>query len=149
MNVESETPRLEPLRAADVMTDSFRTCGRFSTVTEAVLIFKEVDCGMVPIVEEGRPIGVVTDRDVALALASHEDLAMQPVCEIMTDDVAAITPDTPLWEVVREFGREGVRRLLVVDAEGLLVGVIAWADIVPHLPEFASGKMVSDVVEQP
>lgn len=145
----TDAPRQEPLRAMDVMTNSFRTCGRFSTVTEAVLIFKEVDCGMVPVVEEGKPIGVVTDRDVALALASHANLASEPVCEIMSEDVAAIAPETPLWQVVREFGRDGVRRLLVVDAEGFLVGLIAWADIIPHLPEFVVGKMVGDVVEQP
>lgn len=138
-----------PIRAADVMTDSFRSCGRFSTVTEAVLIFREVDCGMVPVVEEGKPIGVVTDRDVALALASHDDLASRPVCEIMTEDISAISPETPLWQVVREFGRDGVRRLLVVDEEGFLVGLIAWSDIVPHLPESVIGKMVGDVVELP
>ena len=53
--------------AADVMTPSPRTCSRFSRVIEAVMIFKDEDCGMIPVVEEGKPIGVVTDRDVALS----------------------------------------------------------------------------------
>ena len=54
------------LTAADVMTASPRTCSPFSTVLEAVMIFRDADCGAVPIVEDGKPVGVLTDRDVAL-----------------------------------------------------------------------------------
>ena len=70
--------------AADVMNPSPRTCSRFSQVIEAVLIFKDEDCGLVPVVEEGKPIGVVTDRDVALALATYNDLVDHPIEEIMS-----------------------------------------------------------------
>ena len=61
------------LTAADVMTPSPRTCSNFSTVLEAVLIFRDADCGLVPVLEDGKPIGVLTDRDVALALIDHGD----------------------------------------------------------------------------
>jgi CBS domain len=68
------------LRAGDVLTAGSRTCSTASTVLEADLIFRDADCGIVPITEEGRPIGVLTDRDVALALPEHEDdLAATPV----------------------------------------------------------------------
>jgi len=60
-----------PLTAADLMTASPRTCSKFSTVLEAVMIFRDADCGAVPILEDGKPVGVLTDRDVALALAAH------------------------------------------------------------------------------
>ena len=61
------------LTAADVMTAAPRTWSRFSTVLEAVLIFRDADCGLVPVVDGGKPIGVLTDRDVALALADYKD----------------------------------------------------------------------------
>jgi CBS domain-containing protein len=70
--------------AADVMNPSPRTCSRFSRVIEAVLIFKDEDCGMVPVVEKGKPIGVVTDRDVALALATYDDLVDHQIEERRT-----------------------------------------------------------------
>ena len=135
--------------AADVMHTSPRTCSKFSRVIEAVMIFKDEDCGMVPVVEEGKPIGVLTDRDVALALATHDDLVNRPVAEIMTKNLVTVSPSTPVAQVVETFGREAVRRLLVVDSGGLLVGVIGWKDVAGELPDRVVGRVVTDVVETP
>jgi predicted transcriptional regulator len=138
-----------PPTAATVMNRNVRTCSPFSTVTEAVLIFKAEDCGMVPIVDQGKPVGVLTDRDIALGLAERPDIAQREVSEIMTKDVVSVPLDAPLNEVARVFGQKGVRRLLVVNPEGLLQGVISWSDIAPYLPSTWTGRMVSNVVEQP
>jgi CBS domain-containing protein len=142
------TDRDPCLLARDVMKAP-RTCSPFSTITEASLIFKDEDCGMVPVVEEGKPVGVVTDRDIALALGNAPDLATRPVSEVMTTDPVTVGPETPLVEAAQVMARAQVRRLLVVDAEGLLVGVIAWADMAPYLPTPATGDMVAEVVEEP
>jgi CBS domain-containing protein len=139
-----------PLTAADLMTPNPRTCSLFSTVLEAVLIFRDADCGAVPILEDGKPAGVLTDRDIALALAEYgERLPSLPVSEIMTKGVVAVTPDTPLDELIERFGDKGVRRLLVIDSNDLLLGIIAWADIAPHVPDRTIGHAVSEVVELP
>jgi len=53
------------LTAADLITPGPRTCSPFSTVTEAALIFRDENCGALPVVENGRPVGMLTDRDVA------------------------------------------------------------------------------------
>jgi CBS domain-containing protein len=138
------------MTAADVMTASPRTCSPFSTVLEAVLIFRDADCGAVPILDGGKPVGVLTDRDVALALADHEaDLAGLPVSQIMTPGAISVAPDTPLDDVIEKFGDRGVRRLLVVDPQGLLVGIIGWADVAPHAPDRKLGEVVTEVVQQP
>jgi CBS domain-containing protein len=139
-----------PLTAADLMTVSPRTCSGFSTVLEAVLIFRDADCGAVPVLDEGKPAGVLTDRDVALALAEYgERLPGVPVSEIMTKGVVSVRPDDPLHDVVERFGDKGVRRLLVMDANDLLVGIIGWADVAPYVPDRTLGRAVSEVVEQP
>ena len=135
--------------AADVMNSSPRTCSRFSRVIEAVLIFKDEDCGLVPVVEGGKPIGVVTDRDVALALASYDNVADRPIEEIMTTSLVCVTPSTPIREVLSTFSREAVRRLLVVDSEKLLVGVIGWKNVCGVIPDQQVGRVVTDVVESP
>ena len=135
------------LTAAGVMNPSPRTCSKFSKVIEAVLIFKDEDCGMVPVVEEGKPIGVVTDRDVALALADRDDLVNRPVSELMTKTLITVGPGASVEEVVETFSREGVRRLLVVDGEGRLMGVIGWKDVCGGLSNRAVGQLVSSVVE--
>jgi CBS domain-containing protein len=135
--------------AADVMTPSPRTCSPFSTVLEAVMIFRDADCGAVPVVDAGQPVGVLTDRDVALALATFPDLARRPVSDVMTRGAVTVAPDTPLDQVKEQFGAHGVRRLLVADASGQLLGIIALRDIAPRLPDRDVGAVVSDVVQQP
>ena len=110
--INPESPATTPVQgvraavAADVMNSSPRTCSRFSRVIEAVLIFKDEDCGLVPVVEEGKPIGVVTDRDVALALANHDDLVDHPIEEIMTTALISVAPSTPLPQVLDCYGHE-------------------------------------------
>jgi CBS domain-containing protein len=138
------------LTAADVMTPAPRTCSRFSTVLEAVLLFRDANCGAVPIIEEGKPVGVLTDRDVALALADHlEQLPNLPVSKLMTEGVVTVAPETPLDSLVAQFGDHAVRRLLVVDNQDQLVGIISWADISHYVSNREVGKAVSEVVQAP
>ncbi len=136
------------LTAADVMTANPRTCSVFSTVLEAVMIFRDADCGAVPVVEEGKPVGILTDRDVALALAEHEtDLAGLPVRDIMSTSVVSIAPDTALDPIIETFGDRRVRRLLVRDSSDRLLGIIGWADVAPYAPDQRLGEAVTEVVE--
>jgi CBS domain-containing protein len=137
---------VERSTADQIMNPRPRTCSKFSTVMEAVLIFKEEDCGLVPVVEEGKPLGVITDRDVVLSLAKFNDLPVRPVSDVMNTSLVSVMPSTPIHEVVQTFISKDVRRLLVVDAKGLLVGVITWADIVPWLSYQQTGLMVAETV---
>lgn len=141
--------RRRPTVAADIMTAAPRTCSPFSTVIEAVMIFRDADCGAVPVLDTGKPVGILTDRDVALALAEHPDLATRSVADIMTRGAISVRPDTLLAEVEEVFGREGIRRILVADADDHLVGIISWADFAPFATDREVGEVVSEVVEQP
>lgn len=138
---------LQKLTAADVMTRNPRTCSPFSSVLEAVLIFRDADCGVVPIVEDGRPVGILTDRDVALALADYPDLATRSVGDIMTRSAWSVTRDISLDLVEAQMGDLGLRRLLVVDSEGFLIGIISWADLAPRSTDREVGQVVTEVVE--
>jgi len=136
------------LKVSQAMTVAPRTCSPPSTVLEAVLIFRDADCGVVPITEVGKPVGVVTDRDVALALPGHEtDLAVTPVSELMSKDVVTIGLDDSLELAMDKLGDYGVRRLLVVDDDGVLQGILSWSDLAPHLTQTALGRVVSRIVE--
>ena len=137
------------LTAADVMTPGPRTCSPFSTVVEAAMIFRDSDCGAVPVLDEGKPVGILTDRDVALALTEHPDLATRPVADVMTKDVITVFADTPLAALREKFGEVKVRRLLVIDPDGGLRGIVAWSDLAAHLPEREVGHVVSEVIERP
>ena len=141
-----ERKELGSLTAADVMTASPRTCSTFSTVLEAVMIFRDTDCGAVPILAEGKPVSVLTDRDVALALANFPDLVRRPVSDIMVSGVVAVAPEDSLEDVCEILRSQGVRRVLVVDPIMQVLGIIGWADIAPVISDRAMGQVVKDVV---
>jgi len=134
--------------AADVMTPGPRTCSTFSSVLEAVMIFRDADCGAVPVLDDGKPVGVLTDRDVALALSEFgESLPARPVTDVMSKSLVSVAPEDGIESIVEKFADKAVRRLLVMDAQGQLVGIVSWADVAPHLPDRRLGRMVEEVVD--
>src|ERR1700761_413368 len=95
----AETPAT--LTAADVMTPNPLCCDALSPVLDAVRIFREADCGAVPVLDAGKLVGVLTDRDVALALAEYEDaLRGLPVGKITAPGVVSVGPRVALDAVV-------------------------------------------------
>jgi CBS domain-containing protein len=146
MNDRMDWNALESVTAADVMTAAPRTCSTFSTVLEAVMIFRDNDCGAVPILEEGKPVAILTDRDVALAISEFPDLANRPVSSIITPGIVSVAPDDRLEIVCDVLRKQGVRRSLVVDSSGLVRGIIGWADIAPVLSDRMMGQVVKNAV---
>lgn len=146
MQPNDKPTALESITAADVMTASPRTCSTFSTVLEAVMIFRDCDCGAVPILEEGKPVAILTDRDVALAIAELPDLVSRPVSDIMVPGIVAVAPEDHLEDVCGVLRSQGVRRVLVVDPMMQVLGIIGWADIAPVVSDRVMGEVVKDVV---
>jgi CBS domain-containing protein len=122
--------------AADLVTVSTRSCSPFSTVLEAAVVFGDEDSSTLPVVDAGKLLGVVTDRDVALGVPVYPDLAARPVSDIMSRDVVEVRPDDPLDEIERLFAEKKIRHLVVIDSDNRMVGVIAWADLIKHLNEW-------------
>jgi CBS domain-containing protein len=135
------------LTVADVMTPNPRTCSAFSTVLEASMLFQDAACGAVPVVDAGRPVGILTDRDVALAVANNPDLGNLPVTDFMSKDVFSVLSDASLEEVGAMFGQHSVHRLLVVDAAGQLQGIVALSDLAPHISDGSLGRCVNEVMK--
>lgn len=136
------------LTVRDVMTASPRTCSPESSVLEAAAIFRDANCGAVPVVEAGKPVGLLTDRDAILALPEREfELARTPVSEVMSTELVTVEPGASLDSALETFGKAGVRRLLVVDSQGQLLGLLGWTDLVPHLSERGIGHLVRWIAE--
>jgi predicted transcriptional regulator len=146
MNHLEEWKALESMTAADVMTPSPRTCSTHSTILEAVMIFRDNDCGAVPILDEGKPVAILTDRDVALAISEYPDVVNQPVGAIAKPGIVAVAPEDRLNDVCSMLRQECVRRTLVVDSAGAVKGIIGWTDIAPVLSDRMMGQVVKDVV---
>ncbi len=136
------------LKVSDAMTPAPRTCSPSSTAIEAALVMRDANCGVIPVVEAGRPVGLLTDRDLAMAFPEHDgNLSNVTVGDLMSGPVIMVEPESPLESAMERLGQEGVRRLLVVSADGTLTGILSWTDLVPHLSERGLGRVVARIIE--
>ncbi len=107
------------------------------------------DCGIVPVIEteeRRRPVGVITDRDLALRTIAHNKNPLHMIAgEVMTEMVVTTTAETTVDECVNLMENNRVRRIFVVDQNGLLAGVVAQADIARHAPAFETAELVKDL----
>jgi CBS domain-containing protein len=99
-------------------------------VTEAARRMRARNVGALVVVNNRKPVGMLTDRDITVqVVARGKDPATLSVGAIMHRSPAVIRADAGILDAVRAFGRSGVRRLPVVSAAGRLVGIIALDDV--------------------
>ena len=115
------------MNVRDVMTSNPRTVSPNDGIQVAARIMKEEDTGVVPIVENGRAVGIVTDRDIVLR-AVAEGGVDRPVRDIATRDVICVRPDDSTREAERIMSQRQIRRLPVVEGDRL-VGIVSLGDI--------------------
>jgi CBS domain-containing protein len=128
----------------DVMTPGVQTVSASQSLAEAAEVMKGEDVGSVPVVEEGRLAGIVTDRDIVTwAVAERRDPQTVKVDEVASRELVTVEPDQDLDEALALMARHQVRRLPVVE-EGQLVGMLAQADVALEAKE----KQVGETVEQ-
>ena len=120
------------MKAKDIMTKHPRVVTPETPVQEAARLMQSEDTGVLPVVEaEGsmRPVGVITDRDIALRIVA-EGRTSGSVRDAMTASVHTAREDDDLKNVMELMASEQVRRVPIVDDRGQLVGIVAQADIV-------------------
>jgi len=95
--------------------------------------------GALVVIEGDRPVGIITDRDIAIRVVGQERSPETPVKEVMTKDPITIREDATFFELTKTFRDAAVRRLIVVDKDGRLVGLISVDDAMELLTtEFAN-----------
>jgi CBS domain-containing protein len=118
------------MKVKDIMTPKPKTASRRMTLAEAAQLLWAADCGILPVVEEGKLVGVVTDRDMYIALGTRNKRASQiTVGEVARDTVWGCGPEEDVHAALSTMTERRVRRLPVV-AGGSLVGVISLNDLV-------------------
>lgn len=124
-----ERPRLEPVTIDDIVETDVVTVEPDAMIPTVVAKMAEMDVGSVVVVEDERPVGIVTDRDVALALEETPDLSDRQVDELLTGEPVTATVEMTVFDVVRRLGDEGIRRIPIVDDDGALEGIVTLDDV--------------------
>lgn len=117
-----------------------------TSLTELTQVMAEENVGSVVVLEDESPVGIVTDRDVALeAVAEGEDPSSVTAADVMSEDLVTVDADTGIFDVLRTMEAENVRRIPATDGDGNLAGIVTFDDFVVLLGR--EMKLLSDVVE--
>jgi CBS domain-containing protein len=137
------------MKAKDIMTPDPACCTPDTPLREVAQTFIDHDCGAVPVVDDSktrRPLGIVTDRDVACrAVAAGKNALEMAAREILSTPCVTVPLDASLDDVSRAMETNRVRRLLVVDSAGACVGIIAQADLALRGKEKKVGEVVKEI----
>src|SRR3954447_6031545 len=115
------------MKLEELMRRDPQCCTPKTSIQEAAQMMVDCDCGAIPVVEEKgqRPIGIITDRDIACrAVAKGLDATRTTVDECMSTQLASVPADTSIDDCCQMMEKRQVRRLLAVDQEGKICGII-------------------------
>jgi CBS domain-containing protein len=112
----------------DVMTPNPRTVSPNDSIQSAARVMRDEDTGVVPVVDNGKPVGVITDRDIVVRAVAEDREMNRPVRDIVTTELVAVHPDMSVQEATELMSEHQVRRLPVIDNDRL-VGIVSIGDI--------------------
>jgi CBS domain-containing protein len=119
------------MKVQEIMTAEPRTCSPQTTLAATAALMLDGDCGMLPVVEGDRLVGVVTDRDMFIALATRNVRASDiTVGEVAQIPVYTCRPEDDIQSALESMAHHCVRRLPVEAKNGRLVGVVSLRDLV-------------------
>jgi|SRR5262245_20684370 len=120
------------MKTEELMTRDVKWCRPESSLSEAAALMWDNDCGALPVVDnERRVMGMITDRDIAIAAATRGRPATNiNVGEVMSGNVYACALNEDINSALKTMSREKVRRLPVIGANGQLAGILSINDIV-------------------
>jgi CBS domain-containing protein len=131
----------------DAMTEDPRSIGASASVVEAARLMREQHIGSLPVTEDERLVGMITDRDITTrVVAESAVLETTSVGDVYSRDLISVEPNHDLEEALQLMARHQVRRLPVVE-NGRLVGIVAQADIALRENEKKTGELVEAISE--
>lgn len=136
------------MQIKDVMTTEVDLVDPETTLAEAARLMRDDGIGSLPVGEDGRLVGMVTDRDIVVrGIADHADPALATVGEVMSPGVFYCFDDETVGEVAVNMGLQQIRRLPVVNRENRLVGVVSLGDLAARGSNGAAGQALEGIAQ--
>ena len=129
----------------DFMTSNVETVGPDHTAKDAAAFMLSADTGSIPVCENDKVIGMITDRDIAVrgvATGKGPDCSVR---DLMTSDVICARDTDDAHEIAHKMGQAQVRRLPVLDASDKLVGMVSLGDLSREAETSAASEALQGV----
>ncbi|MBI3899135.1 MAG: CBS domain-containing protein [Gammaproteobacteria bacterium] len=121
------------MQAKEVMSSNIKIIPSNTSIQAAAELMRQMDVGTLPVSEDGRIVGMLTDRDIAIrAVASGADPRATPAREVMTRDVVSCYEDQDARDVAQMMEQKNVRRVVVVNRKNEAIGVLSVDDLAVH-----------------
>jgi CBS domain-containing protein len=118
------------MKVKDVMTERVQCCTPETNLAAAAELMWNNDCGILPVVEDGKLAGVITDRDICMALGTRNYPARDVIVrDVQTANVESCQAESDLQRAMEAMRRAKVRRLPVINESGVVQGILSLNDI--------------------
>ena len=130
------------MKVKEIMTAEVKACAETSNLARAAELMALNNCGILPVVTGGgKVVGLITDRDICVAAAKKDrSLANLRVDEVTSRKVHACRPEEDVRAALGVMREYKVRRLPVIDAEGVLQGILSMDDVILCARETTGGN---------
>ena len=137
------------MNVSEVMTAQVVTATPRSTIAEVARTMVKVESGVVPIVDDGRVVGLITDRDIVIRVVA-EGLGLDtPVAAVMTEEVETCREDDNVADAAAKMGSLQIRRLMVLNDDGKVAGILSLGDIALDYGDKAVGHTLEEISAEP
>lgn len=137
------------MKVQEIMTKNIAVATLSSSLHDVAQMMSDFDCGCIPVIEteeNKKPIGIITDRDITLRSIAHNKNPLNMMAgDVMTDNVITVKPEMKVEDCILTMEKNQIRRVVVVDDEGNVCGMVAQADIAKQTPAFEIAELVKDV----
>jgi CBS domain-containing protein len=133
------------MKVSDIMTRDVRLLSPDQTIREAAKLMAEIDAGAVPVGENDRLVGMITDRDIVIRAVALGKSADAKVAEVMSKEMLYCLDTDAIDDVGRNMAKAQVRRLPVVNKDKRLVGIVSLGDLARNDDPTTIGRTVSRV----
>ena len=133
------------MKIRDLMTTEIETVTADQTAKEAAGFMLSADTGSIPVCDEGKVIGMITDRDIAVRGVAEGLGPETAVRELMSEKIVCARDDDEVSTVAQRMSEAQVRRLPVLNADGKLVGIVSLGDLSREASDAAASRALEGV----
>jgi len=138
------------MKVSDAMTSQVSTAAPSDSIRKVAQVMAHIDSGVVPVVEGGKVIGLVTDRDIVLRVVAEGRSFDSPISDAMSDgEILSVQEDDVLADATAKMASNQVRRLIVLNDAGALTGILSLGDVAKDYGAKQVGKTLEDISEEP
>jgi CBS domain-containing protein len=135
------------MKVSEVMTAQVATASPRDTVADVARVMAQVESGAVPVTDDGKVVGLITDRDIVLRVVAENLPLSTPVAEVMTSGVQTCREDDNVADAAGKMGSKQIRRLVVLNERGGLTGMLSLGDIALEYGAKQVGRTLEEISE--